>query len=52
MHLLSDQTQKSTSAPVLRRFKLARDDTKICETSVNYSDTESDAGVCYELRIL
>ena len=27
-------------------------DTKICETSVDYSETESNAGVCYELRIL
>ena len=27
-------------------------DMKICETSVDYSETESNAGVCYELRIL
>ena len=27
-------------------------DTKICETSVDYPETESNAGVCYELRIL
>ena len=27
-------------------------DTKIYETSVDYSKTESNAGVCYELRIL
>ena len=27
-------------------------DTKICETSVDYSETESNASVCYELQIL
>ena len=27
-------------------------DTKICETFVDYSETESNARVCYELRIL
>ena len=40
----------SSGSALLQTFQ--ETDTKICETSVDYSETESNAGVSYELRIL